>query len=62
MIGMFGAAVLACVVFVDTPTMGGSESTIMTVVVNGGLQFSDATFGFRWSNRGYGVSDGGSGI
>ena len=62
MIVSFGAAVLACVVFVDTPTIGGAESTIMPVVVNGGLQLSDATFGLGCSNRGYGVSGGGSGI
>ena len=61
MIGIFGAAVVACVVFVDTLTIGGAESTIMPVVVNGGLKLSDATFVFRWSNIGDGVSGGGSG-
>ena len=60
MTGLFGAAVLACVVFVDIPIMGGVESTTIPIVVNGGLQLADAAFGFSGRNRGGGVSGGGS--
>ena len=62
MAGIFGAAVLARVVFVDPPTMVVSKSTTMPVVANGGLQLADATFGFSWRNQGGGVSGGSSGI
>ena len=37
MAGFLGAVVLARVIFVDTPTMGGTESTTMPIVANGGL-------------------------
>ena len=50
MAGMFGMVVLACVIFVDTPTMGGAESTTMPIVAKGGLYLSDAKFGFSGSN------------
>ena len=60
--GIFVASVLACVVFVDSPTMGGAESTTVSIVANGSLQLAGATFGFSWRNRGGGVSGGGSGI
>ena len=62
MAGLFGAAVLASVVFVDPQTMSGSEITTMRVVVNVGLQLDDAKFGFSWRNRGGRVSGGGSSI
>ena len=55
-------AVLARVIFVDTPTVGGSKSTTMPIVSNGGLYLADATIGFSGRNRGGGVSGGGSGI
>ena len=59
---IFGAAVLARVVFVETPTMCGLESTTMPVFANVGLQLADAMFGLSWRNRGGGVSGGSSGI
>ena len=37
MSGLLGAAVLARVIFVDTLTMGGTESSRMPIVANGGL-------------------------
>ena len=37
MAGIFGAAVLAHVIFIDTPSMGGEESTTMPIIANGGL-------------------------
>ena len=49
---IFGAAVLACVVFVDLPTIGGVEITVIPVVANGDLQLADATFGFSRRNKG----------
>ena len=47
---LFGAAVLACVIFVGAPTTGGTEITTMPIVVNGGLKLADAMFGFSWIN------------
>ena len=49
-------------VFVDAPTVGGAESATMSVVENGGLYLSDATFGFSRRDLGGGVSGSGSGI
>ena len=37
MAGLLGAAVLARVIFIDTPTMGGTEISTMPIVANGGL-------------------------
>ena len=62
MTGIFGASVLARVVFVDAPTVGREESTTMSIVANGGLKLADAKFGFSWRNEGGGVNGGGSGI
>ena len=62
MAGLFGAGVIACVVFVDAPTVGREESTTMSIVANGGLKLADAKFGFSWRNEGGGVNGGGSGI
>ena len=37
MAGLLGAAVIDRVIFVDTPTMGGTEISTMQIVANGGL-------------------------
>ena len=37
MAGLLGAAVPVRVIFVDTPTVGGAESTTMPIVTNSGL-------------------------
>ena len=34
---LLGTVVLACVIFVDTPAMGGIERSTMLIVANGGL-------------------------
>ena len=62
MAGLLISEVLARVISVDNLTMGGAESTTMTIVANGRLSLSDVTFGFSGRNRGGGVSGGGSGI
>ena len=62
MAGLCGASVLARVIFVDTPTMGGTEISTMPIVVNNVLYLADATFGISEKKRGGGVSGGGSGI
>ena len=48
--GIFIASVLARVVLVDSPTMGGAESTTMPIFANVSLQLADVMFGFRWRN------------
>ena len=37
MAGLLGMAVLACVVFIHTPTMIGTEIPTMKIIANGGL-------------------------
>ena len=44
--GLLSAEVLGCVIFIEGPTVGGSQSTTMAVLANGDLKLADVTFGF----------------
>ena len=59
---LFGAEVIARVVFVDTPTMGETESSTMPINANSGLYLDNAPFGISWRNQEDGFSGDGSGI
>ena len=57
---LLGSSVLAGVILIHTPPMGGTKRTAMPVVVHGSLELQDALLGLFLGDRG-GRGSGSSG-